>query len=95
MGYFVDPLIIEARDIVECTVHWSPQTDRDIQSGKNDNTPEMKIAVAALKKAEKFREELKLLREFNRQLRCYIYDKAPDRREFVCVKFDSLLKDFT
>ncbi|MDE2107438.1 MAG: hypothetical protein KGL39_60135 [Patescibacteria group bacterium] len=46
----VDPLLIEARKIVEFTVHWSPQTDRDLQSGKNDQTSEVKIALAALKR---------------------------------------------
>lgn len=39
-----------ARKIVECAVHWSPQTDRDLQSGKNDKTPEMKIALDAIRK---------------------------------------------
>lgn len=45
----VDPDLALARQVVETTVHWSPQTDRDIQSGKNDNTPEMRIALAALR----------------------------------------------
>lgn len=46
----VDGDLVEARNLVECTVHWSPQTDRDIQSGKNDETPEMKIALAAIRR---------------------------------------------
>lgn len=46
----VDPDVLEARRLVECTVHWSPQTDRDLASGKNDDTPEMRIALAAIKR---------------------------------------------
>jgi len=46
----VDPLLIEARKLVECTVHWSAATDRMLQSGQNDSTPEVKIALAALKR---------------------------------------------
>jgi hypothetical protein len=46
----IDPLLVEARRLVECAVHWSPQTDRDLQAGKNDNTPEVKIALAALRR---------------------------------------------
>lgn len=53
----VDPDLIEARNLVECTVHWSPQTDRDLQSGKNDNTPEMKIALAAIKRGRELAGE--------------------------------------
>lgn len=43
-----EAFLLEARRLVECTIHWSPQTDRDLQSGKNDGTAEMKIALAAL-----------------------------------------------
>lgn len=46
----VDPMVLEARRIVECSVRWSPQTDRDLASGKNDDTPEIKIALAALRR---------------------------------------------
>lgn len=46
----VDPIVLEARNLVECTVHWSPQTDRDLQSGKNDDSTEMKIAIAAIRR---------------------------------------------
>lgn len=46
----VDPDLIEARNLVECTVHWSAQTDRDLASGKNDGTTEMRIALAAIKR---------------------------------------------
>lgn len=46
----VDAMLLEARRLVECTVQWSPQTDRDLQSGKNDRTPEVKIAIAALRR---------------------------------------------
>lgn len=53
----VDPLLIEARKLVECSVHWSPQTDRDLQSGKNDNTPEVKVALAALKRGMELARE--------------------------------------
>ncbi len=46
----VDPDVLVARDLVETTVHWSPQTDRGIASGRNDGTPEMKIALAGIKR---------------------------------------------
>lgn len=46
----VDPDLVEARSLAECTVHWSPQTDRDLASGKNDATAEVKIALAAIKR---------------------------------------------
>lgn len=46
----VDPLVLEARTLVECTIHWSPQTDRNLQAGKNDASNEMKVALAALRR---------------------------------------------
>lgn len=53
----LDPLLIEARSLVETTVHWSPATDRDLQSGKNDTTPEVKIALAALRRGMELAKE--------------------------------------
>lgn len=31
--------------------------------------------------------EIERLRDFNEQLRRYIYDKTPERREWVCQRF--------
>lgn len=55
----VDDIVLAARTLVETTVRWSPQTDMALQSGKNDDTPEMKIAIAAIKLGQKMAKEKK------------------------------------
>ena len=65
--------LVLAREIVETTVHWSPQTDRDLQSGKNDNTAEVRIALTAILRTSELAVQLLVNR------RCY-----PDRGEVEC-----------